>query len=121
MINILTTQLLLSDQKCKRHPPTHIYCCQCCEQDQVLKTRTTRPELTRPRPRLAFRTMLFIQYTYCSSSKQFPFSVFKRLLYLTYSKCDITVLTVSTTELHVCLLRINTQHILQRIRMHSLS
>jgi len=32
----------------------------------------------------------------CPSSKQFPFSVFKRLLYLTYSKFDSTVLTIRT-------------------------
>ena len=90
------------------------------------KTRTTRPKLTRPRPEWqdqdrAFVPRLFVQYTYCLSSKQIPFSVFKRLLYLTYSKFNITILTISTTELHVCSLRINTPHILQRIRMHSLS
>ena len=82
---------------------------QWCEQDQILKTKTgtTRPR-SRPRPEWqdqdqdrAFVPRLFVQYTYCSSSEQFPLSVFKRLLYLTYSKFDITVLTISTTELHV--------------------
>jgi len=40
--------------------------------------------------------------------KTVSFRVFKRLLYLTYSKFDITVLTISIMELHVYSLRINT-------------
>jgi len=88
---------------------------QWCERDQILKTKT--------KTAWAFVPRLFVQYTYCPSSKQFPFSVFKRLLYLTYSKFNSTVLTIRTTELHVglCSLRINIPDILQRIRMHSLS
>jgi len=103
----------------------HKFIYQWCEQDQILKTKTktkTKTRTTRPRPRPRWRPewqdqdryivpRLFVQYTYCSSSKQFPFSVFKRLLYLTYSKFDIIILTIVTTEMHACSLRINTPHI----------
>jgi len=75
---------------------------QWCEQDQILKTKTRttrpRPKLTRSRSRpewqdqdRAFTPRLFVQYRYWSSSKQFPFSVFKRLLYLTYRTQSLTV------------------------------
>ena len=85
------------------------------EQDQILKTKT-KIRTTRPRPRSkpewrdqdqdqnrAFVPRLFVQYAYFSSSKQIPFSVFKRLLYLTYSRFDITVLTASTYNGTACM------------------
>ena len=103
-----------------------IFTLHCSRSWSFYKTKVTRP---RPRSRPEWQDQdqerasvprLFVQYTYCSSSKQFPFSVLKRLLYLTYSKFDITALTISTTELHEYSLRINAPHILQRIRIRCL-